>query len=53
MKNESVIVYAHYDDKMINVTLKTDINGTARFSFNTLDWSEKPVQLQVGGVFVF
>uniref|UniRef100_A0A8C2JS28 Alpha-2-macroglobulin-like protein 1 n=1 Tax=Cyprinus carpio TaxID=7962 RepID=A0A8C2JS28_CYPCA len=47
MKNESVIVYAHYDDKMINVTLKTDINGTARFSFNTLDWSEKPVQLQV------
>ncbi|KTF90376.1 hypothetical protein cypCar_00011266 [Cyprinus carpio] len=53
MKNESVIVYAHYDDKMINVTLKTDINGTARFSFNTLDWSEKPVQLQVyhkGGI---
>ncbi|XP_016379353.1 alpha-2-macroglobulin-like protein 1 [Sinocyclocheilus rhinocerous] len=53
MKNEPVIVYAHYDDKSINVTLTTDINGTAHFSFNTLDWSEKPVQLQVhhkGGI---
>ncbi|XP_026081962.1 alpha-2-macroglobulin-like protein 1 [Carassius auratus] len=47
MKNEPVIVYAYYDDKIINVTLTTDINGTALFSFNTLDWSEKPVQLQV------
>uniref|UniRef100_A0A673JKL7 Alpha-2-macroglobulin-like protein 1 n=1 Tax=Sinocyclocheilus rhinocerous TaxID=307959 RepID=A0A673JKL7_9TELE len=36
-------------EQIINVTLTTDINGTAHFSFNTLDWSEKPVQLQVRG----
>uniref|UniRef100_A0A672R5R5 Alpha-2-macroglobulin-like protein 1 n=1 Tax=Sinocyclocheilus grahami TaxID=75366 RepID=A0A672R5R5_SINGR len=36
-------------EQIINVTLTTDINGTARFSFNTQDWSEKPVQLQVRG----
>uniref|UniRef100_A0A9J8AIU7 Alpha-2-macroglobulin-like protein 1 n=1 Tax=Cyprinus carpio carpio TaxID=630221 RepID=A0A9J8AIU7_CYPCA len=47
MKNEPVIVYAHYGHKSVNVTLTTDINGTARFSFNTSHWSEEPVQLQV------
>ncbi len=52
MKNELVIVYAHYGDKSVNVTLTTDINGTARFSFNTSDWSELPVNLQVSVVFL-
>ncbi len=52
MKNESVIVYARYGDKSVNVTLTTDINGTARFSFNTSNWSELPVHLQVSVVFV-
>ncbi|XP_016326682.1 alpha-2-macroglobulin-like protein 1 [Sinocyclocheilus anshuiensis] len=47
MKNELVVVYANYGDKSDNVALMTDINGTAHFSFNTLDWSDKPVQLQV------
>ncbi|KAF4104021.1 hypothetical protein G5714_015008 [Onychostoma macrolepis] len=46
MKNEPVIIYAHYGDKSVNVTLTTDINGTARFSFNTSDWSELPVNFQ-------
>lgn len=49
MENEPVVVYAYYGDKSVNVALTTDINGTAHFSFNTLDWSEKPVQLQVSG----
>ncbi len=53
MKNEPVVVKAYYGDKSANVTLMTDINGTAHFSFNTLDWSEKPVQLQVSGGFCF
>ncbi len=52
MKNEPVIVYARYGDKSVNVTLTTDINGTARFSFNTSNWSELPVHLQVSVVFV-
>ncbi|XP_052418460.1 alpha-2-macroglobulin-like protein 1 [Carassius gibelio] len=47
MINESVVVYAYYGDKSVSVALKTDISGTAHFSFNTLDWSEKSVQLQV------
>ncbi|KAI2656158.1 Alpha-2-macroglobulin-like protein 1 [Labeo rohita] len=46
MKNEPVIVYAHYGGKNVNVTLTTDINGTGHFSFNTSDWSEQNVQLQ-------
>ncbi|RXN27647.1 alpha-2-macroglobulin 1 [Labeo rohita] len=45
MKNEPVVVYAFYGDKKVNVTLTTDINGTARFSFNTSDWSTLPVEL--------
>ncbi len=53
MKNELVVVYAYYADKSVNVTLMTDIDGTAHFSFDTLDWSENPVQLQVSGVFLF
>ncbi len=53
MKNELVVVYAYYADKSVNVTLMTDIDGTAHFSFDTLDWSENPVQLQVSGVFCF
>ncbi len=48
-----MVVYAYYADKSVNVTLMTDIDGTAHFSFDTLDWSENPVQLQVSGVFVF
>lgn len=47
MKNEPVVVYAQYGDKSVNVTLMTDINGTARFSFDTSDWLELPVELQV------
>ncbi|XP_043114430.1 alpha-2-macroglobulin-like protein 1 [Puntigrus tetrazona] len=47
MKNESVVVYAEYDSKSVNVTLTTDVNGSALFSFNTSHWSEKTVQLQV------
>ncbi len=50
MKNEPVVVYAYYADKSVNVTLMTDIDGTAHFSLDTLDWSENPVQLQVSGV---
>ncbi|KAL1260635.1 hypothetical protein QQF64_008462 [Cirrhinus molitorella] len=46
MKNEPVVVYAFYGDKKVNVTLTTDINGTARFSFNTSDWSTLPVELR-------
>uniref|UniRef100_A0A673NJM8 Alpha-2-macroglobulin-like protein 1 n=1 Tax=Sinocyclocheilus rhinocerous TaxID=307959 RepID=A0A673NJM8_9TELE len=49
MKNEPVVVYAQYGDKSVNVTLMTDINGTARFSFDTSDWLELPVELQVRG----
>ncbi|XP_067221217.1 alpha-2-macroglobulin-like protein 1 [Chanodichthys erythropterus] len=45
-KNEPVIVYADYGNKFVKLTLKTDINGTASFSFNTSDWSEKPVSLR-------
>ncbi|XP_051719987.1 alpha-2-macroglobulin-like protein 1 [Ctenopharyngodon idella] len=45
MKNEPVIVYAD-GNKSVNVTLTTDINGTASFSFNTSDWLEKPVSLR-------
>ncbi|RXN04002.1 alpha-2-macroglobulin 1 [Labeo rohita] len=45
MKNEPVILYAHYGGKNVSVTLTTDINGIARFSFNTYDWSEEAVQL--------
>ncbi|XP_043115190.1 alpha-2-macroglobulin-like protein 1 [Puntigrus tetrazona] len=44
-KNEPVVVYAFYGDKKVNVTLTTDLNGTARFSFNTSDWSTLPVEL--------
>ncbi|XP_073673455.1 alpha-2-macroglobulin-like protein 1 [Garra rufa] len=51
MKNEPVIVYANYGEKSVNVTLTTDINGAAYFSFNTSDWSELPVHLKVSGVF--
>ncbi|KAK2881192.1 hypothetical protein Q8A67_018460 [Cirrhinus molitorella] len=47
MKNESVILYAHYGDKSVNVTLTTDTNGAAHFSFDTSGWSELPVNLQV------
>ncbi|XP_073673369.1 alpha-2-macroglobulin-like protein 1 [Garra rufa] len=47
MKNEPVIVFAQYGEKSVNVTLTTDINGAAYFSFNTSDWSELPVNLQV------
>ncbi|KAK2881193.1 hypothetical protein Q8A67_018461 [Cirrhinus molitorella] len=46
MKNKPVILYAQYGDKSVNVTLTTDINGTAHFSFNTSSWSELPVNLQ-------
>lgn len=47
MTNEPVIVYADNGEKVINVTLTTDSTGTASFSFNTSEWSEKPVSLQV------
>ncbi|XP_073673368.1 alpha-2-macroglobulin-like protein 1 [Garra rufa] len=46
LKNEPVVVYAFYGDKKVNVTLTTDINGTASFSFNTSDWSTLPVELR-------
>ncbi|XP_048015827.1 alpha-2-macroglobulin-like protein 1 [Megalobrama amblycephala] len=46
MKNEPVIVSVEYGSEHAEVTLKTDINGTASFSFNTSDWSEKPVSLR-------
>ncbi|XP_039526840.1 alpha-2-macroglobulin-like protein 1 isoform X1 [Pimephales promelas] len=49
MKNEPVIIYVYADNggKEVNVTLTTDSTGTASFSFNTSEWSEKPVSLQV------
>ncbi|XP_073673456.1 alpha-2-macroglobulin-like protein 1 [Garra rufa] len=47
MKNEPVIVFAQYGKKSVNVTLTTDINGAAHFSFNTSSWSELPVNLRV------
>ncbi|KAI2656160.1 Alpha-2-macroglobulin-like protein 1 [Labeo rohita] len=46
MKNVPVILYAQYGEKSVNMTLTTDINGTARFSFNTSSWSELPVELR-------
>ncbi|XP_067307945.1 alpha-2-macroglobulin-like protein 1 [Pseudorasbora parva] len=46
-KNETVIVSANYDNKVVTVTLTTDSTGTGRFSFNTSEWSENPVSLQV------
>uniref|UniRef100_A0A672L3U8 Alpha-2-macroglobulin-like protein 1 n=1 Tax=Sinocyclocheilus grahami TaxID=75366 RepID=A0A672L3U8_SINGR len=49
LKNEPVVVNAQYGDKSVNVTLMTDINGTARFSFDTSDWLELHVELQVRG----
>lgn len=52
MKNEPVIVYADNGEKVVNVTLTTDSTGSASFSFNTSEWSEKPVSLQVSSVFV-
>ncbi|XDV32509.1 hypothetical protein PO909_003304 [Leuciscus waleckii] len=47
IKNEPVIVYADNGEKVVNVTLTTDSTGSASFSFNTSEWSEKPVSLQV------
>ncbi|XP_056099216.1 alpha-2-macroglobulin-like protein 1 [Rhinichthys klamathensis goyatoka] len=47
MKNEPVIVYADNGEKVVNVTLTTDSTGTASFSFNTSEWSEKHVSLRV------
>jgi len=54
MKNEPVIIYVYADNggKEVNVTLMTDSTGTASFSFNTSEWSEKPVSLQVSHDFI-
>ncbi|XP_051535073.1 alpha-2-macroglobulin [Myxocyprinus asiaticus] len=46
LENQQVYVYANYGDKRVNVTVTTDSNGIAYFSFNTTDWSELPVFLQ-------
>ncbi|XP_051965892.1 alpha-2-macroglobulin-like protein 1 [Xyrauchen texanus] len=46
MKNEQVYVYATYGDKHVNVTVTSDSNGIAYFSFKTTDWSELPVSLE-------
>ncbi|XP_051962766.1 alpha-2-macroglobulin-like [Xyrauchen texanus] len=40
MANQQVYVYANYGSKSVNVTVTTDSNGIAQFSFSSSDWSE-------------